>query len=408
MQIRREKSPLAQPLSACSGTGVFVGYASLFGARDASGDMVMPGAFAASLKIRGVENIRMLFQHDPAEPVGAWLEMIENERGLYVRGRLDRNVQRGRELLSLLECRGLDGLSIGFKTVNATRDRFTHTRQLIRIDLWEVSLVTFPMLEGARVSGRMMTAQIGPSGVDTSLQPHSGTNAVSKWQPAGNSTTITAVGDAGLTATGTATAANVATTNRHTYMKRLEHLVTVAATTAVAGFRGTAAKWGVGGAAAGDGGFHFICRFGPATGVGTTTHRLFVGMSNATAAPTDVEPSSIVNSVGVGYDAADTNMQIMHRGAGAVTKIDLGASFPVPTADRTKVYELVMFSKPGTTQEVGYEVMDLATGAVASGTITINLPTTATLLAPRGWMSVGGTLSVIGIALMGLYIESDY
>ncbi len=237
-------------------------------------------------------------------------------------------------------------------------------------------------LFGKKRGGRMMTAQIGPSGVDTSLQPHSGTNAVSKWQPAGNSTTITAVGDAGLTATGTATAANVATTNRHTYMKRLEHLVTVAATTAVAGFRGAAAKWGVGGAAAGDGGFHFICRFGPATGVGTTTHRLFVGMSNATAAPTDVEPSSIANMVGVGYDAADTNMQIMHRGAGAVTKIDLGASFPVPTADRTKVYELVMFSKPGTTQEVGYEVTDLATGAVASGTITTNLPTTATLLAP--------------------------
>ncbi len=65
MQIRREKSPLAQPLSACSGTGVFVGYASLFGVRDASGDMVMPGAFTASLKQRGVSNIRMLFQHDP-------------------------------------------------------------------------------------------------------------------------------------------------------------------------------------------------------------------------------------------------------------------------------------------------------------------------------------------------------
>ena len=263
-------------------------------------------------------------------------------------------------------------------------------------------------LFGRKRGGRMMTAQIGPSGVDTSLQPHIATNAISKWQAAGNSTTITADGDAALTVTGTATAANVATTNRHTYMRRLEHLVTVAATTAVAGFRGAAAKWGVGGAAAGDGGFHFVCRFGPATGVATTTHRLWVGMSNNTAAPTDVEPSTIANSVGVGYDAADTNMQIMHRGAGAVTKIDLGASFPVPTADRTKVYELVMFSKPGTTQEVTYEVTDLATGAVATGTISTNLPTTGTLLAPRGWMSVGGTSSVIGIALMTLYVESDY
>jgi uncharacterized protein len=151
MQIRREKSRLAQPLSACSGTGVFVGYASLFGVRDASGDMVMPGAFAASLKIRGAPNIRMLFQHDPAEPVGTWIEMRENERGLYVRGRLDKNVQRGRELISLLESGGLDGLSIGFRTVSATRQKFTKTRQLLSIDLWEVSLVTFPMLDGARI-----------------------------------------------------------------------------------------------------------------------------------------------------------------------------------------------------------------------------------------------------------------
>jgi hypothetical protein len=256
--------------------------------------------------------------------------------------------------------------------------------------------------------GRMMTTQMGPSGLDTSLQPHNATNAISKWVAAGNSTTIVADGAAALIITGTATAANVATTNRHTYMKRIEALVTVAATTAVAGWRGAAALFGVGGAAAGDGGFHFICRFGPATGVATTTHRLFVGMANTTAAPTDVEPSTITNIVGVGYDAADTNMQIMHRGTGAITKIDLGASFPVPTADRTKVYELVLFSKPGTTQEVGYEVTDLATGAVASGTITTNMPTTATLLAPRLWMSVGGTSSVIGIALMGLYIETDY
>ncbi len=160
MHIRREKSRLGQPLSACSGTGVFVGYASLFGVRDAAGDMVMPGAFAASLKKRGPAYIRMLFQHDPAEPVGTWLEMRENERGLYVRGRLDKNVQRGRELISLLECGGLDGLSIGFKTVNAARQKFTNTRQLLNIDLWEVSLVTFPMLDGARVAATKLQALI--------------------------------------------------------------------------------------------------------------------------------------------------------------------------------------------------------------------------------------------------------
>ncbi len=258
------------------------------------------------------------------------------------------------------------------------------------------------------VAGRLLAATLGPSGLFTTLQPNLGRNRIATWAPAGNSTTIVADGAAALTATGTATAANIATTNRHTYMRRLEFLVTVAATTAVAGWRGAAAMFGVGGVAAGDGGFHFICRWGPATGVATTTNRGFVGMASSIAAPTDVEPSTITNIVGMGWDAADTNIQIMHRGLGAVTKIDLGAAFPVPTADRTKAYELALYAPPGPTQSVGYEVTDLATGAVTSGSITTNLPTTATLLAPRSWMSVGGTSSVIGIALMGLYIETDY
>lgn len=254
-------------------------------------------------------------------------------------------------------------------------------------------------------AGRSMAGQIGPNGIDTMLQPHMGGNRTAMWQPAGNSTTITAVGSAALTATGTTTAANIATTNLHTMQRRLEYLVTTAATTAVAGFRGAAAMWSIGGTASDRGGFHFVCYWGPATGVGTTTNRAFVGMANSTAAPTDVEPSSITNIVGCGWDAADTNIQIMHRGAGAITKIDTGIA--VPTADRASAYELALFSPPGTTQSVGYKFKDLVSGTVVTGTITTNLPSTSTFLAPRGWMSVGGTSSVIGIALMNLYLESD-
>lgn len=152
MTLRLSRRGLGQPLQAFPGTGLFTGYASLFGKRDATGDIVMPGAFLNSIKRRGVENIRMLFQHDPSEPVGTWLEIYEDERGLFVQGRLDKNVQRGRELFSLLENGGLDGLSIGFKTIAAQQDRATKARRLTAIDLWEISLVTFPMLEGARVS----------------------------------------------------------------------------------------------------------------------------------------------------------------------------------------------------------------------------------------------------------------
>ncbi|MGH6821863.1 MAG: HK97 family phage prohead protease, partial [Methylocella sp.] len=133
--------------------------ASLFGQRDGVGDVMLAGAFADSLARKGLDGVRMLFQHDPAEPVGTWLELRENHRGLYVMGRLDCNVQRGRELLSLLESGGLDGLSIGFKTVTAARDKTTATRRLIQVDLWEISLVTFPMLAGARATATRNAAE---------------------------------------------------------------------------------------------------------------------------------------------------------------------------------------------------------------------------------------------------------
>ena len=141
-----------KPLQALSSHGVFAGYASLFGRRDGQGDIVMPGAFSDSLRKRGAAGVRMLFQHDPAEPVGTWLEIRETPRGLYVLGRLDRNVQRGRELLSLLESGGIDGLSIGFRTVAAKTDRIIKARRLLNVDLWEISSVGI----GGYVGGRSL------------------------------------------------------------------------------------------------------------------------------------------------------------------------------------------------------------------------------------------------------------
>ena len=261
----------------------------------------------------------------------------------------------------------------------------------------------------SNIGGRVMPAFKGPSGRSAEVQPHVGCTSIAFVQSIMGTTVLTQVGIA-IANTGAASAASWASTNLHTKMSRIDYLVTTATATAVAGWRYNTSRWTVGNnnSTDGGGGFHFICRWGPATGVTTATNRAFVGMTNITAAPTDVEPSTITNIIGMGWDAADTNVQIMHRGAGAITKIDLGSDFPVPTTDRTKVYELVLFSPPNTTtQTVGYRVEDLTTGSVAEGTLTTNLPTTTTALAPRGWMSVGGTSSVIGISLMKLYIESD-
>ncbi len=263
-------------------------------------------------------------------------------------------------------------------------------------------------LFGRQIGGRILPAFIGPSGLYSALNPHFGRNKIGLFLPPGNGGTVTNMGIA-TAATGTSTAANVATTNLHTYMRRQEWLVTTASTSAVVGFRGSALQWTVNGPSAGLGGFHMVMRWGPATGVATSTHRAFVGMRGSTAAPTDVNPSTLTNLCGMGYDAGDAHIQFMHNdGAGSATKIDLGAAFPKPTADRTAVYEIALFAPPGTTRLLHYEVTDLVSGDTATGAVTTDLPGTTLLLAPWSSVSVGGTSSVIGMAIMGLYIETDY
>ncbi|WP_338531948.1 HK97 family phage prohead protease [Nitratireductor thuwali] len=131
--------------------GSFSGYASLFGQMDLGRDIVERGAFAASIAKRGAAGIRMLFQHDPSQPIGTWREVREDERGLFVRGQLATGVAKAREVLELMRSGGLDGLSIGFKTVKAVNDQKGRVRRIREADLWEISIVTFPMLPDARV-----------------------------------------------------------------------------------------------------------------------------------------------------------------------------------------------------------------------------------------------------------------
>ena len=132
-------------------TGLIEGYASLFQVADLGHDMVMPGAFTDTLRRKGAQGIRMLWQHDPAEVIGTWLDLRETALGLQVRGVLNTQVQRGREALALLQGGAISGLSIGFETKGSQQPRGTALRRLTRIDLWEISLVSFPMLPQARV-----------------------------------------------------------------------------------------------------------------------------------------------------------------------------------------------------------------------------------------------------------------
>ncbi len=127
------------------------GYASRFDAPDQGGDVVAPGAYRVSLaENRGV---KMLWQHDPSQPIGVWEDLREDTQGLWVKGRLLEGVARAREAAALLRAGAIDGLSIGYRTRRATKNE-GGGRTLMELELWEVSLVTFPMLPSARVAAK--------------------------------------------------------------------------------------------------------------------------------------------------------------------------------------------------------------------------------------------------------------
>ena len=140
------------PVTQMEPDGTFRGYASLFHQIDLGRDRVLPGAFQTSIRRRGPGGVRMLFQHDPSEVIGTWRILREDAVGLWVEGHLSPDVARAREVRSLMRAGALDGLSIGFHTVRARKDPSTGVRSIVEADLWEISIVTFPMLPEARVA----------------------------------------------------------------------------------------------------------------------------------------------------------------------------------------------------------------------------------------------------------------
>ena len=159
LEIKRAAAAVSRPTT----TGAFEGYASLFGLIDMGRDEMMPGAFRESLAKRGPTQLKLLWSHDAREPSGVWERAEEDARGLKVVGRLNLAVTRAREIHALMREGAIDGLSIGFRTQRAVTDRKTGVRRLFKVDLWEISLVTFPMLPQARVSS---IKRRSPSGED--------------------------------------------------------------------------------------------------------------------------------------------------------------------------------------------------------------------------------------------------
>lgn len=144
-------------LKSVSDTGSFTGYGSVFGELDSHRDIVMPGAFKESLQIDFIDKKRkvpMLWQHDSWNPIGVYDEIYEDEHGLFVKGQCNLDVQQGRECHALMKQGALSGLSIGYNTLAREYEQRGDddvVRKLFKVKLWEVSPVTFPSGDEARV-----------------------------------------------------------------------------------------------------------------------------------------------------------------------------------------------------------------------------------------------------------------
>lgn len=144
--LGREMKAFAFQIKATGEDGSVEGYGSVFDVEDSYSDVIVKGAFEETIKAHKAAGTMpaMLWQHDAEHPIGVWTEMSEDAKGLKLKGMIDLDVQKGREAYSLLKKGALRGLSIGFVSKGWSYDEKTGIRTLSEIDLWEVSIVTFP------------------------------------------------------------------------------------------------------------------------------------------------------------------------------------------------------------------------------------------------------------------------
>lgn len=140
-------------LKALEEDGTFEGYASVFGELDFGNDIVEKGAFTRTLtELKDKKrSLPILWQHNSSDPIGVYTEVSEDEKGLYVKGKLFLGVQKGKEAYELIKGGAVSGLSIGYGTRKYELDEKSGVRSLLDVELYEISLVTFPMLDKARV-----------------------------------------------------------------------------------------------------------------------------------------------------------------------------------------------------------------------------------------------------------------
>ena len=147
MEHKRLAFPLSE-VKADDDARTVEGFASVFNNVDSYSDIVMPGAFTKSL---GKRMPVMLWQHNDSQPIGVWDDFMEQDKGLLVKGRL-LPTQLGNDAYTLVKAKAIKGMSIGYTPVKWEFDDKKGVRRLTEVDLWEVSLVTFPANDKATIT----------------------------------------------------------------------------------------------------------------------------------------------------------------------------------------------------------------------------------------------------------------
>lgn len=146
--------------------GLIVGLGAVFGNVDRGGDIILAGAFADS--IAEGKTIPMLWQHDPHNPIGVWTEIKETDKGLMMTGKILPDVQKGKEAIALIKSGAVRGLSIGYATDEASYND-AGNRLLHKLNLWECSVVTFPMNPVAQIDA-IKAAEMTKHEIETFLR----------------------------------------------------------------------------------------------------------------------------------------------------------------------------------------------------------------------------------------------
>lgn len=242
--------------------------------------------------------------------------------------------------------------------------------------------------------------------MDVTVQPSLWRQKAALWNPPGNATTVPGVfGILAPVAIGTATARNVATTNLLTRMKRFGY-VSAATAGAVAGHYSNKGQFTIGSSSDTLGGFFYAARFGISDASIVTSGRTFVGLSSSVAAATNVSPSTLLNSVGIGTDGG-TGLYLFFGGSAAQTPIPLTTLGNITNTD---AYEITLFAPVGS-NNLFYKAERISDGVFIEGQVPgvygTAYPSHTTLLSHRAWRSNNAELVAVGIDIISFYIETD-